>query len=213
MLRTSCRSSAYARRLSSSTTRLVLSSASSCGSSRDMSTAPTTVCPWSSSSPDRARRTRTSGAAMTTLTLPPCSAAAANSPRGRPGVIGTMSCRGGEECPNALGDWPRGYQAFLDRVERGLGARPQAQLVQNAADVGARRALTDGQPVSELSVRQPGCDQDEDLTFPAGEGIDAGAAGCAEGACGDTADPSGISPWWALRMPLTTSSASASLSR
>src|SRR6266540_1258619 len=56
--------------------------------------------------------------------------------------------------------------AILDRPESRLRARSESELEQDAADVGARRALADHELVRDLLVRVAEADQGEHLTFP-----------------------------------------------
>src|SRR5579884_2831030 len=50
-----------------------------------------------------------------------------------------------------------------------LGARLEPQLVEDVADVVLRRTLADDQPLGDLAVAQPTCDQHRDLALARAE--------------------------------------------
>src|SRR5919197_1729970 len=62
-------------------------------------------------------------------------------------------------------------QALADRVERGLGAVEDLELLVHVADVVAHRLFADLQPVGDLLVGHPGRDQAQDLQLARGQPV------------------------------------------
>src|SRR5439155_13991090 len=81
-------------------------------------------------------------------------------------------------------------QALADRVQRGVGAVEDLQLLVHVADVVAHRLLADLQPVGDLLVGHAGRDQPQDLELAGGQPVvellaRAGAGQHVEHAVGD----------------------------
>ena len=75
---------------------------------------------------------------------------------------GTLEARRHPDTQNAI---------LLSRPRGDLGACPQAELAQNVADLGIRRALRDDELGSNFAIGQPARDQAGDLTLARTESV------------------------------------------
>src|SRR6266550_7694876 len=75
-------------------------------------------------------------------------------------------------CPMSGQRVPLGLdQPLADRVEHGLRAIVDLQLLVHVADVVANGLLADAQPAGDLLVRESGGEQFEDLDFTPGQAV------------------------------------------